>query len=229
MQNNFKIINESNQALVSKRTILQKKIATLEKEIVNLKLIYPKGTTKPKKPVASPALMVAGKDSSNLLMAVDLPKVQQTQGTVDFPTNQYQQNNPGQTQCMWDTLGQPSGKFDYLVKYCPASPENPCSPQNVDSQTSLHSKGKEILQVSQDPEDVISINKLLSQIQEFQKTTKSNEGTSKRKKKIIKKKKKSEDVKEKLDEAINKALNRIFARKKDSKEKKIQKYPQRPK
>ncbi|KAL2504760.1 Uncharacterized protein Adt_20381 [Abeliophyllum distichum] len=93
MQNNFKVINESNQVIVSERTILQKKIATLEKEIVSLKLIYPKGTTEPKKSVASPALTVAGKDSSNLLMAVDLPKVQQTQRTVDFPTNQYQQNN----------------------------------------------------------------------------------------------------------------------------------------
>ncbi|KAL2527059.1 Uncharacterized protein Adt_12113 [Abeliophyllum distichum] len=87
MQNNFKIINEPNQALVSERTVLQKKIASLEKEIVNLKMVYPKGTIEPKKSVASPAQTVAGKDFSNPLMAVDLPKVQQTQRTVDFPTN----------------------------------------------------------------------------------------------------------------------------------------------
>ncbi|KAL2492320.1 pre-mRNA-processing protein 40A-like [Abeliophyllum distichum] len=79
MQNNFKEINESNQTLISERNTLKKKITGLEKEIVSLKLIYPKGNSEPKKPVASPALTVAGKDSSNPLMAMDLPKVQQTQ------------------------------------------------------------------------------------------------------------------------------------------------------
>ncbi|KAL2534312.1 Uncharacterized protein Adt_07663 [Abeliophyllum distichum] len=121
MQNNFKIINESNQALVSEKTSLQKKIASLEKEVVNLKMVYPKGTTEPKKSVASPAQTVAGKDFSNPLMAVDLPKVQQTQGTVNFPTNQIQQNISVHMQ-IWDTLGEPSDKFDYLVKYSPADP-----------------------------------------------------------------------------------------------------------
>ncbi|KAL2543446.1 hypothetical protein Adt_04424 [Abeliophyllum distichum] len=114
-----------------------------------------------------------------------------------------------------------------LICFPSTSSANQSSPQNVDSQASLHSKGKEILQDRQDPEDdVISINKLLSQIQEFQKTSKNNEGTSRRKKKIIKKKKKSNDTKEKLDDTINKALERILARKEDSKEKEIQEYSQ---
>ncbi|KAL2471783.1 Uncharacterized protein Adt_39919 [Abeliophyllum distichum] len=180
MQNNFKIINDSNQALISERTTLQKKITSLEKEIVNLKIVYPKCTTEPKK-------SVAGKDSSNPFLAVDLPKVQQTQGIVDFPTNQIQQSNSEQMQ-IWDTLGQPSGKFDYLVKYSAVSLDNQSSPQN-DTQTPSLSKGKEILQDIQDPEDdIISINKLLSQIQKLQETPKSK-GTSMKKKKIAKKNK----------------------------------------
>ncbi|KAL2454555.1 Uncharacterized protein Adt_47948 [Abeliophyllum distichum] len=113
MQNNFKVINNANQTLITKRTSLHKKITTLEKEIVNLKMTYPKGTIEPKKSVASPAQTVASKDFSNPLMAVDLPKVQQSQGTVDFPTHQ---NSLTQIE-IWDTLGEPSGKFDYLVKY----------------------------------------------------------------------------------------------------------------
>ncbi|KAL2506699.1 Uncharacterized protein Adt_22320 [Abeliophyllum distichum] len=92
MQNSFRIINESNQTLISERAALQKKITSLEKEIVNLKMIYPRGTTEPKKSVASPVQTVTGKDFPNSLMAVDLPKVQQTQGTIDFPTKQTQQN-----------------------------------------------------------------------------------------------------------------------------------------
>ncbi|KAL2461408.1 Uncharacterized protein Adt_44828 [Abeliophyllum distichum] len=83
MQNNFKVINEANQTLIAERTSLQKRITSLEKEVTNLRMTYPKGTTEPKKSVASPAQTVVGKDSSNPLMAVDLPKVQQTQGTVD--------------------------------------------------------------------------------------------------------------------------------------------------
>ncbi|KAL2531809.1 Uncharacterized protein Adt_05160 [Abeliophyllum distichum] len=97
MQNNFKVINEANQTIVIERTSLQEKITSLEKEIVNLKMTYPKGTTEPKKSVASPAQTVAGKDLSNPLIAVDLPKIQQTQGNVDFPTNQTQQNSSGKT------------------------------------------------------------------------------------------------------------------------------------
>ncbi|KAL2526672.1 Uncharacterized protein Adt_11726 [Abeliophyllum distichum] len=155
MQNNFKVINEANQTLITERTSLQRKITSLEKEVVNLRMTYPKGTTEPNKSVASPAQMVAGKDLSNPLMAVDLPKVQQTQGTVDFPTNQTQQNSSGQIE-IWDTLGEPSGKFDYLVKYS-SSAERDCP-----------DKGKEIMQDSQDPDDdIISINKLLSQIQKL--------------------------------------------------------------
>ncbi|KAL2542447.1 Uncharacterized protein Adt_03425 [Abeliophyllum distichum] len=165
MQNNFRIINESNQTLISERATLQKKITSLEKEIVNLKMIYPRGTTEPKNSVASPVQMVAGKDIPNLLMAVDLPKVQQTQGTVDFPTKQTQQNSPGKTE-IWDTLGEPSGKFYYLVKYS-SKQNSPESSQKNDSQTP--DKGKEIMQDSQDPEDdIVSINKLLSQIQKLQ-------------------------------------------------------------
>ncbi|KAL2465789.1 Uncharacterized protein Adt_41640 [Abeliophyllum distichum] len=116
MQNNFKIINEANQTLITERSSLQKRITSLEKEVVNLKMTYPKGTTEPKKSVASPAQTVAGKDSSNPLMAVDLPKIQQTQRTVDFPTIQTPQNKSEQKE-IWDTLGEPSGKYDYLVKY----------------------------------------------------------------------------------------------------------------
>ncbi|KAL2541786.1 Uncharacterized protein Adt_02764 [Abeliophyllum distichum] len=93
MQNNFRVINEANQTLISERTSLQRNITSLEKEVINLRMTYPRGTTEPKKSVASPAQTVAGKDSSNPLMAVDLPKNQQTQGTVDFPTIQTQQNN----------------------------------------------------------------------------------------------------------------------------------------
>ncbi|KAL2471444.1 Uncharacterized protein Adt_39580 [Abeliophyllum distichum] len=115
MQNNFKIINEANQTLITERTSLQKRITSLEREVVNLRMTYPRGTTQPKKSVASPAQTVAGKDLSNPLMAVDLPKIQQTRGTVDFPTNQTQQNISEQKE-IWDTLGEPSGKFDYLVK-----------------------------------------------------------------------------------------------------------------
>ncbi|KAL2485688.1 Uncharacterized protein Adt_30444 [Abeliophyllum distichum] len=123
-------------------------------------MTYPKGTTEPKKSVASPVQTVAGKDSSNPLMAVDLPKIQQTQGTVDFPTNQTQQTNPGKTE-IWDTLGEPSGKYDYLVKYSSSAEQN--SPDK--------DRGKEIMQDSQDPEDdIVSINRLLSQIQKLQDT-----------------------------------------------------------
>ncbi|KAL2517854.1 PLAT domain-containing protein 1-like [Abeliophyllum distichum] len=119
-------------------------------------MTYPKGTTEPKKSVASPAQTVAGKDLSNPLMAMDLPKVQQTQGTVDFPTNQAQQNNSRQTE-IWNTLGEPSGKFDYLVKY------------SSSAERDIPDKGKEIMQDSQDQDDdIISINKLLSQIQKLQ-------------------------------------------------------------
>ncbi|KAL2453547.1 PLAT domain-containing protein 1-like [Abeliophyllum distichum] len=113
-------------------------------------MTYPRGTTEPKKSVASPAQTVASKDSSNPFMAVDLPKVQQTQGTVDFPTNQTQQTCPEKKE-IWDTLGEPSGKYDYLVKYSSSAEQS--SPD----------KGKEIMQDSQDPDDdIISINKLLS-------------------------------------------------------------------
>ncbi|KAL2471096.1 PLAT domain-containing protein 1-like [Abeliophyllum distichum] len=155
-------------------------------------MTYPKGTTEPKKSVASPAQTVAGKDSSNPLMAVDLPKVQQTQETVDFPTNQTQQTCPEQKE-IWDTLGEPSGKYDYLVKYSSSAEQS--SPD----------KGKEIMQDSQDPEDdIISINRLLSQIQKLQDTPEKRKKFPRQKKKAVKKKK--EDVGKKFEIAINKAL-----------------------
>ncbi|KAL2465803.1 PLAT domain-containing protein 1-like [Abeliophyllum distichum] len=118
-------------------------------------MIYPRGTTEPKKSVASPVQTIAGKDIPNPLMAVDLSKVQQTQGTINFPTNHTQNRLE-----IWDTLGEPSGKFDYLVKYS-SEQDSPESSQKIDSQTL--DKGKEIMQDSQDPEDdIVSINKLLS-------------------------------------------------------------------
>ncbi|KAL2480744.1 hypothetical protein Adt_33710 [Abeliophyllum distichum] len=181
-------------------------------------MIYPKDTTKPKKSVTSPAQTVAGKDFSNLLMNVDLPKVQQTQETVDFPTNQTQQKSPRQTE-IWDTLGEPSGKFDFLVKYSPSDQEN--------TQTSSLDKGKEILQDSQDPDDdIISINKLLSQIQKLQESPKNCRNFPRRKKKVVKKKK--EDVGERFEIAINRALERVFPKKEDLKEKEIKECLQNP-
>ncbi|KAL2526928.1 Uncharacterized protein Adt_11982 [Abeliophyllum distichum] len=212
MQNNFKVINNANQTLITERTSRQKKITSLEKEIVNLKMTYPKGITEPKKSVASPAQTVAGKDFSNPLMAVDLPKVQQTQGTVDFPTHQ---NSLTQTE-IWDTLGEPSGKFDYLVKYSSsAEQDSPESTKKNDNQCS--DKGKEILQDSQDPEDdIISINQLLSRIEKLKDFPEKSRKFQKRKKKIVKKKR--EDVSERFEQAITKAFDRVFAKKDESKE-----------
>ncbi|KAL2485689.1 PLAT domain-containing protein 1-like [Abeliophyllum distichum] len=140
-------------------------------------MIYPKGTTEPKKSVASSAQTIAGKDFSNPLMAVDLPKVQQTQGTVDFPTHQ---NSFTQTE-IWDTLGEPSGKFDYLVKYSSsAEQDSPESTKKNDNQ--CPEKGKEILQDSQDPEDdIISINQLLSRIEKLKDSPEKGKKFQKRK------------------------------------------------
>ncbi|KAL2465857.1 Uncharacterized protein Adt_41708 [Abeliophyllum distichum] len=177
-------------------------------------MTYPKGTTEPKKSVASPAQTVAGKDSSNPLMAVDLSKVQQTQGTVDFPTNQTQQTCPEQKE-IWNTLGEPSGKYDYLVKYSSSAEQS--SPD----------KGKEIMQDSQDPEDdIISINKLLSQIQKHQDTPEKSKKFPRQKNKAVKKKK--EDVGKKFEIAINKALERVFPRKKEANEKEIKECHKNP-
>ncbi|KAL2526611.1 hypothetical protein Adt_11665 [Abeliophyllum distichum] len=114
---------------------------------------------------------------------------------------------------IWDTLGEPSGKFDYLVKYSSPDPVNPDSPQGVDNQTSPLIKGKEILQDLQDLEDdIITINRLLSQIQKLQESPKNSRGTPKRKNKIVKKKKK--DVGENFEETINRALHRVFFQRK---------------
>ncbi|KAL2472443.1 Uncharacterized protein Adt_40579 [Abeliophyllum distichum] len=177
MQNNFRVINEANQTLISKRTSLQRKITSLEKEVVNLRMTYPRGTTEPKKSVASPAQTVAGKDSSNPLMVVDLPKIQQTQGIVDFPTIQTQQNKSEQKE-IWDTLGEPSGKYDYLVKYSSSAEQS--SPD----------KEKEIMQDSQDPDDnIISIKKLLAQIQKLQDTPEKSKKFPRQKKEGHKKEK----------------------------------------
>ncbi|KAL2465792.1 hypothetical protein Adt_41643 [Abeliophyllum distichum] len=177
-------------------------------------MTYPKGTTEPKKSVASPAQTVAGKDLSNPLMAVDLPKIQQTQGTVDFPTIQTQQNNSGQKE-IWDTLGEPSGKFDYLVKYSSSAEQS--SPD----------KGKEIMHDRQDPDDdIISINKLLSQIQKLQDSPEKSKNFPRQKKKAVKKK--NEDVGQKFEKAINKALERVFSKKEDTKEKEIKECHQNP-
>ncbi|KAL2485690.1 hypothetical protein Adt_30446 [Abeliophyllum distichum] len=181
-------------------------------------MIYPKGTTEPKKLVASPAQTVAGKDFSNPLMTVDLPKAQQTQGTVDFPTNQ----TPRQTE-IWDTLGEPSGKFDFLVKYSPS--DSPSDQENT--QTSSLDKEKKILQDSQDPDDdIISLNKLLSQIQKLQESPKNYRKFPIRKKKVVKKKK--EDVGERFEMAISRALERVFPKKEDLKEKEIKECLQNP-
>ncbi|KAL2527311.1 Uncharacterized protein Adt_12365 [Abeliophyllum distichum] len=199
MQTNFRIINESNQSLIFERSSLQKKITTLEKEIVNLKMIYPRGTTEPKKSVASPVQTVAGKDLSNLFMALDfygfgLAKSSTDPGTVDFPTDQIQQNKPAQTE-IWDTLREPSDK------------------------------GKEIMQDSQDPEDdIISINRLLSQIKKLQDSPEKGKKFQKQKKKFVKKK--NEDVSEKFEQVNNKTLSRVFARKDESREKEIKECPQ---
>ncbi|KAL2517646.1 Uncharacterized protein Adt_13894 [Abeliophyllum distichum] len=179
-------------------------------------MTYPKGTTEPKKSVASPVQTVTGKDLSNPFMAVDLPKVQQTQGTVDFPTKQTQQTCPEQKE-IWDTLGKPSGKYDYLVKYSSSAEHS--SPDK--------DKGKEILQDSQDPDDdIISINKLLSQIQKLQDTPEKTKRFPRQKKKTIKKKK--EDVGKKFEIAINKALDRVFSRKEDTTEKEIKECQKNP-
>ncbi|KAL2511492.1 hypothetical protein Adt_17092 [Abeliophyllum distichum] len=165
--------------------------------------------------------MVAGKDLSNPFMALDLPKIQQTQGTIDFPTDQIQQNKPAQTE-IWDTLGEPSGKFDYLVKYSSAEQDSPESSQKIDKQTS--DKGKKIMQDSQDPEDdIISINRLFSHIQKLQDSPEKVNKFQKRKKKFVQKKK--EDVSEKFEQVINKALSRVFARKDESREKEIKECP----
>ncbi|KAL2465796.1 Uncharacterized protein Adt_41647 [Abeliophyllum distichum] len=169
-------------------------------------MTYPKGTTEPKKSVASPVQTVAGKDLSNPFMAMDLPKVQQTQGTVDFPTKQKE---------IWDTLGEPSGKYDYLVKY------------SSSAEHSSPDKGKEIMQDSQDPDDdIISINKLLSQIQKLQDTPEKNKRFPRQKKKAVKKKK--EDVGKKFEIAINKALDRVFSKKEDTSEKEIKECQKNP-
>ncbi|KAL2485684.1 hypothetical protein Adt_30440 [Abeliophyllum distichum] len=177
-------------------------------------MTYPKGTTKPKKSVASPIQTVAGKDLSNPLMVVDLPKVQQTRETVDFPTNQTKQNNLKQTE-IWDTLGEPSGKFDYLVKYSSSAEQD--SPD----------KGKEIMQDSQYPDDdIISINRLFSQIQKLQDSPKKSKKFPRQKKKAVKKKK--EDVGKKFEIAINKALERVFPKKEDLREKEIKECHQNP-
>ncbi|XP_022849308.1 uncharacterized protein LOC111371506 [Olea europaea var. sylvestris] len=125
MQRNYKVINEANQNFSLERTQLQKKVAQLEKEILDLKVQYPTGTMEPKKSIASPGQTVAGKDLSNPLKIVELPKAQQTQGTVDSSTksdNQTKQTDNSATEKgkeIWDLLGQPSGKFDYLIKYSP--------------------------------------------------------------------------------------------------------------
>ncbi|XP_022869394.1 uncharacterized protein LOC111388816 [Olea europaea var. sylvestris] len=49
------------------------------------------GTIEPKNSIASPAQTEAGKDLSNPFMVLGLPKAQQTQGTVDSPTFQFNQ------------------------------------------------------------------------------------------------------------------------------------------
>ncbi|KAL2471517.1 PLAT domain-containing protein 1-like [Abeliophyllum distichum] len=188
-------------------------------------MIYLKSTTEPKKSVASPAQTVADKDFLNPLMAVDLPKVQQTQGTVDFHTNQAQQNSSGQTD-IWDTLGEPSGKFDYLVKYSSSvEQDSPESTKKNDNQ--CLDKGKEILQDSQDPEDdIICINQLLSRIERLKDSPEKSKKLQKRKKKIVKKKR--EDVSDRFEQAITKALDRVFSKKEESKEREIKECPEIP-
>ncbi|KAL2465798.1 Uncharacterized protein Adt_41649 [Abeliophyllum distichum] len=214
MQNNFKVINEANQTLITERTSLQKRISSLEKEVVNLRKTYPRGTTEPKKSVASPAQTVVGKRLIKPVNGCGLAQSSTNSGTVDFPTNQTQQTCPEQKE-IWDTLGEPSGKYDYLVKYSSSAEQS--SPD----------KGKEIMQDSQDPDDdIISINKLLSQIQKLQDTPEKRKKFPRQKKKAVKKKK--EDVGKKFEIAINKALERVFPKKEDANEKEIKECHKNP-
>ncbi|KAL2491561.1 Uncharacterized protein Adt_27189 [Abeliophyllum distichum] len=83
------------------------------------------------------------------------------------------------------------------------------------------------MQDSQDPEDdIVSINRLLSQIQKLQDTPEKSKKFPRQKKKAVKKKK--EDVGKKFEIAINKALERVFHRKEDDSEKEIKECHKNP-
>ncbi|KAL2461409.1 hypothetical protein Adt_44829 [Abeliophyllum distichum] len=83
------------------------------------------------------------------------------------------------------------------------------------------------MQDSQDPDDdIISINKLLSQIQKLQDTPENSKKFPRQKKRAIKKKK--EDVGKKFEIAINKALDRVFSKKEYTSEKEIKECQQGP-
>ncbi|KAL2497615.1 Uncharacterized protein Adt_23165 [Abeliophyllum distichum] len=83
------------------------------------------------------------------------------------------------------------------------------------------------MQDSQDPDDdIISINRLLSQIQKLQDSLEKSKRFPRQKKKAVKKKK--EDVGKKFEIAINKALERVFSKKEDAKEKEIKECHQNP-
>ena len=59
-----------------------------------------RGTIEPNKSMASPALLVAGKDSSNPEMAMGLPKSQETQRALDPSTSRPQKYEKE----IWDYL-----------------------------------------------------------------------------------------------------------------------------
>ncbi|KAL2465790.1 Uncharacterized protein Adt_41641 [Abeliophyllum distichum] len=95
------------------------------------------------------------------------------------------------------------------------------------AEQSSPNKGKEVLQDSQDPDDdIISINRLLSQIQKLQDTPEKSKKIPTQKKKAVKKKK--EDVGKKFEIAINKALERVFTRKEEASEKEIKECHKNP-
>ena len=80
-------------------------------------------------------------------------------------------------------------------------------------------------QESQDPNpDTASLEKIFEKIEELQKQSKKDEGTSSRKKKKIKKKKNDEGLKEQIREAVNQAFETIL-KKSHEEEKEIAECP----
>ncbi|KAL2541749.1 hypothetical protein Adt_02727 [Abeliophyllum distichum] len=83
------------------------------------------------------------------------------------------------------------------------------------------------MQDSQDlDDDILSINKLLAQIQKLQDTPEKSKIFPKQKKKATKKKK--EDVGKKFEIAINKALERVFPNKENVSKKEIKECHKNP-
>ena len=74
-----------------------------------------KGIIEHNKSMASRALSVAAKDSSNPEMAMGLPKSQEPQRALDHSTSRPQKHEKQ----IWDSLGEPGKHYDFLVKYSP--------------------------------------------------------------------------------------------------------------